>query len=179
MNYHCPHCQLLLSDDGLLAGQLAYCPSCRGQFYVPADSSVTQCELVDVQSEPRLYYVTISDHGQISVNYRNAGEAKSALKELGLLRKHLALEKRRLKERQRATRAQYTDDVRRRAPKFIGGGQVGQFIRAAQTISRASARYELANVLAPLEKKAQEIEAAQHALESVTLQVKAYIVQFG
>jgi TM2 domain-containing membrane protein YozV len=32
----CPHCQVLLRDDPIFAGQLVACPKCGGQFRMPA-----------------------------------------------------------------------------------------------------------------------------------------------
>ncbi len=157
MNFTCPHCQILLSDEGMYDGQLAFCPRCRGQFYVPSQlPAVIEPEIVDEgavdSTEPLFTYVTISDDGHISARYCNVGEARLALKELRLLKKQLALAKRQVKQQQKATRAEHTDYVRRRGSKFIGGGGIGRFIRTVQTISRDHTRYQLANSLAPLEQ---------------------------
>lgn len=48
----CPHCGMQIQDDGSLAGQLAHCPNCTGQFQMPAapvQTSTTYCPFCSMQ----------------------------------------------------------------------------------------------------------------------------------
>jgi hypothetical protein len=78
-------------------------------------------------------------------------------------------------QEQREIRAAYTDLVRRRGSKFIGGRSVGRIIRAFQTLNRDAARSQLAKELAPLEQERARIEAWNMAIDSVIIQLQASI----
>lgn len=114
---------------------------------------------------------------RVSVNANGLAEAKLALKELKLKKKEFGIQKKVILTRQKEIRAAYTDEVRTRGSMVRGGGGVGKFFRAIQTISRDSKRSSLAADLAPLEKAKQEIEAMIHTIEHVILQVESQILK--
>jgi hypothetical protein len=120
-------------------------------------------------------FVTFTASGQIRVHTRNAAEAKAAIRELRTKKKELSLSKRAIMQEQREIRAAYTDLVRRRGSKFIGGRSVGRIIRAFQTLNRDAARSQLAKELAPLEQERARIEAWNMAIDSVIIQLQASI----
>ncbi len=131
------------------------------------------------ESWPGFVYVKVSEDGRVTVNIQNLAEARLALQELRLLKKYLALTKRQIKEQQKAIRAEYTDGVRRRGSKFIGGGGIGRFIRVVQTGLRDNTRYQLAEALAPFDKQVQKIEMIQVEVDRVVIQVEAAVIQYG
>lgn len=114
---------------------------------------------------------------RISVSVQGAGEAKLALKELKLKKKEFGIQRRLLASRQKEVRASYTDEVRTRGSMVRGGGGLGRFIRAVQTISRDSKRAGLANELAPLERAKQDVEAMIHAVDILILKVEAELLR--
>ena len=114
---------------------------------------------------------------RVSVNANGLAEAKLALKELKLKKKEFGIQKKVILASQKEIRAAYTEEVRTRGSMVRGGGGVGKFFRAIQTISRDSKRSSLATDLAPLEKAKQEIEAMIHAIEHLILQIEAKILR--
>lgn len=124
-------------------------------------------------------YVTVDKNGDIHINVQNAVEASLAIKKLRLLKKAWAVRKREVTSQQKAIRADYTDNVRRRGSKFVGGGGLGRFIRLMQTGSRDSARAGLARALEPLERKMHEIEAASIAIDRAIGQMEVYVLRGG
>lgn len=127
-------------------------------------------------NEPQSY-VTILPNGEIHVTGDSVPEVKLALKELKLKKKAYSLTKREVMQKQRAIRASYTEQVRQQGSKFRGGGGIGSFVRTVQTISRDTARRQLANELAPLEQQKANIERIVAAIEQVLLQVESYIIK--
>lgn len=124
-------------------------------------------------------YITVASNGRISVNANSAAEANAAIKELRILKKSFALQKRAVLDRQKAIRAKYTDQVRRRGSKFRGGGGFGRFIRNMQTISRDSSRSELARQLEPLENEKQRLEHAIAQVDSLITQVQSHLLRMS
>jgi hypothetical protein len=121
-------------------------------------------------------YVKI--HGsRISVNAKTLPEAKVALKELRMVKKEYSLKKREINEIQKAIRAKYTDDIRRRGSMFRGGGGIGRFVRDVQSAGRDAHRERLAKALAPYEKQKQEVESAIMAIDSLIIQAEANIAR--
>ena len=114
---------------------------------------------------------------RVSVNANGLAEAKLALKELKLKKKEFGIQKKIIIARQKEIRAAYTDEVRTRGSMIRGGGGIGKFFRAIQTISRDSKRSNLAADLAPLEKAKQEVEATIYAIEHVILQIESQILK--
>jgi len=159
------------------------CSNC-GQPMDASDSFCGQCGTKLVQDfnnvqwvggpigEP-LSYINISPSGEITLYAKTTAEAKLALKELKLKKKEYSLQKRQIKEQQRIIRAEYTQTVRQRGSKFIGGGGIGRIIRDVQTISRDAKRRDLANQLAPYEQLKQYIEAVIPAIDQMILKVEA------
>lgn len=119
------------------------------------------------------------DGSSIRLNVANPAEAKVALKELKLKKKEYGLLKREIALQQKEVRSAYTNEVATRGSRFMGGGGLGRFVRAVQTISRDSKRAEVANRIAPLEQRSMEIEAVIHAIDSTILQVEAYLLKGG
>lgn len=122
-------------------------------------------------------FVTITDNGELRVSAQSVPEAKIAIKELKLKKKEYALLKREISQHQKQIRVEYTDMVRQRGSKFIGGGSIGRLVRTVQTINRDAERRSLAEQLAPLEQKKNAIEAIIIAIDQMILQVERYIVE--
>lgn len=122
-------------------------------------------------------FVTIEQDGSISVAARDVVEAKLALRELKFQKKALNVQKKEINEQMRQIRASYTDTVRRRNSKFIGGGFLGKVIRGVQTANRDNNRHNLAVALAPCEQRKQWLEAVAQRIEQSILRVEFYISQ--
>jgi hypothetical protein len=120
-----------------------------------------------------MQYVTVDSSGHIRVNVHNANEARIAVKELRVLKKALAVQKRQVANEQQAIRAQYTDTVRRQGSMFRGGGGFGRFIRWWQRAERDANRAHLARALEPLELRRQKIEAALISVDGVIARLEA------
>lgn len=121
-------------------------------------------------------YISGEPMSGLTILATNTKEARFALKELRLLKKQTAARKRDINLGQRAIRAQYTHEVRRRGSKFIGGGGVGRFIRVVQTGWRDQVRRDLAAALAPLEASKERIDAQLQAIERAIIQVESYLI---
>lgn len=121
-------------------------------------------------------FVTI-EGTRVSVNATGLAEGKLALKELKLKKKEFGIQKKLIVARQQEIRASYTDEVRTRGSMVRGGGGIGKFFRAVQTISRDSKRSGLAADLAPLERAKQEVETMIHTIDRVILQVEAQLLR--
>ncbi len=78
----------------------------------------------------------IFNYSVFSGPIRSVAEAKIAIKELKLKKKEYALAKKEISRKQKEIRAEYTEKVRQRGSKFIGGGGVGRVVRAVQTIDK-------------------------------------------
>jgi len=115
----------------------------------------------------------------VNVNANSVVEAKLALKELKLKKKEFGLMKRGVNERQKQIRASYTQEVRNRGSMVRGGGGVGKFFRAVQTISRDTKRAQLAAALAPYEQEKQRIESMIQAIDSAIIQVESHLLRHG
>ena len=122
-----------------------------------------------------LNFVTI-DGAHVEVNCRTRDQAKIALKELKLLKKEYGLKKRTINETQKEIRASYTDEVRTRGSMMRGRGGFARIFRTFQSISRDNRRASLAQELAPLEAKKQKVEDILRSIDSVILQIEAYLV---
>ncbi len=118
-------------------------------------------------------FVQISSGGKISVIASNATEAKFAVKELRLLRKSFALQKRAILDQQKEIRANYTHHVRRRGSMVRGGGGLGRFVRIVQSAGRDSTRSQLARQLQPLENEIQRLNHALTHIDSLIVQVES------
>jgi hypothetical protein len=145
------------------------------QIVGPNSVQKTIPEVIPVDPVPEVLpasYITMTPSGQIAVHARNAAEAKLAIRELRAKKKEISLTKRAIMQEQREIRAAYTNLVRRRGSKFIGGGSVGGIVRAFQTWNRDAARSQLATELAPLEQQRSRIETWIMAIDSVIIQLQ-------
>ncbi len=115
----------------------------------------------------------------VRYNVNNLAEAKIALKELKLKKKEFGVLKREVVARQKEIRASYTHEVRNRGSMMRGGGGLGKFVRAIQTVSRDSKRAGLANDLAPLEQEKVRIERMVGAIDSLIIRLEAYILNLS
>jgi hypothetical protein len=123
-------------------------------------------------------YVKI--HGtRIKIEAKTLPEAKLAVKELRFLKKEYGLKKREINEIQKAIRAKYTDEIRRRGSMFRGGGGIGRFVRDIQSAKRDSRREQLARSLAPYEKQKLEVESMIMAIDSLIIQAEAKIASLS
>jgi cobalamin biosynthesis Co2+ chelatase CbiK len=122
-------------------------------------------------------FVSISDNGDLHVSAKSSAEAKIAIKELKLKKREYALVKREISQKQKSIRAEYTNSVRQKGSKFIGGGGFGNLVRTVQTISRDADRRTLAQELAPLEQQKNAIEGIVNAIEQAILQLERFIIE--
>ena len=122
-------------------------------------------------------FVTITDNGELCISAQSIAETKIAIKELKLKKKEYALVKRTIYQNQKQIRADYTDRVRQRGSKFIGGGSIGRFVRTVQTINRDDERRILAQQLSPLEQQKNTIDRIITAIDQAVLQCEKYIVE--
>jgi hypothetical protein len=141
---------------------------------VPPDRWVVPAPIAQpVSQDP----VTFAENGDIEISVHSSADAKLALKQLRLRKRELALLKRSYTAEQRELRAGYTDQVRRRSPVMRGGGGVGQFVRAVQGGSRASARKNLAKDLAPVEEKRHTIDQMIGMVDEAILKIESYLLK--
>ena len=117
----------------------------------------------------------IFNYSMFSGPIQSVAEAKIAIKELKLKKKEYALAKKEISQKQREIRAQYTEQVRQRGSKFIGGGGVGRVVRAVQTISRDADRRALAEAPAPLEKHKNKVEEAINSIDQKILKLEKFV----
>lgn len=108
---------------------------------------------------------------------RSVAEAKITIKCLKLKKKEYALAKKEISQQQKEIRATYTEQVRQRGSKFIGGGGIGRIVRTVQTINRDADRRNLAEALAPLEQRKNKVETAINLIDQKILQIERYIVE--
>jgi hypothetical protein len=87
---------------------------------------------------------------QVRVQCKTLAELKIAIKELKLKKKEFNLIKRNINEKQKSIRAAYTNEVRSRGSMVRGGGGLGRFFRALQSISRDRRRSNFAAQLEPV-----------------------------
>ncbi len=104
-------------------------------------------------------------------------DARLAIKKLRVRKRELSLAKRSIMQEQREIRAAYTDHVRRRGSKFIGGRGIGRFIRVLQTMDRDGKRRQLAAELGPLERRRAEIEDEIMEIDQAILRLQQAIDQ--
>jgi len=138
-------------------------------------SSVRRGKMLDNYSEPQ--FVTMSQDGKLSIQAKNVQEAKIALKQLKAMKKGIALAKKEIVTKQQIIRAEYTDKNRRQAPMMRGGKGLGGIIRTVQRAERESAKINLANNLAPLEKEKFRLEALLSTIEQGILKIETYIIE--
>jgi cobalamin biosynthesis Co2+ chelatase CbiK len=122
-------------------------------------------------------FVNISNNGDLNVSAKSVAEAKIAIKELKLNKREYALAKREISQQQKLIRAEYTNSVRQKGSKFIGGGGFGRLVRTVQTISRDADRRTLAQELAPLEQHKNAIDCIINAIEQAVLQLEKFIIE--
>lgn len=91
------------------------------------------------------------------------------LSERKLERKGLKQKRTAISKDMRAMRATHTERVRNRMPMFPGGGGLGKFVRATQTIGRHGQRVQLAADLAPHETNVQALDHAIALLDEIIL----------
>jgi len=139
--------------------------------------STTENDFHDVKldTENPFKQVLFDDDGNLCVKYSCATTADSAIKELRLLKRMLVVQKRDATNKAKEIRAGYTDHVRRRGSKLVGGGGFGRFIRAVQTASRDGDRRKLAESLAPIESAKQRIDRTVVEIDAKILEINHYI----
>ena len=190
IHFTCPSCGASYNVGDEFAGRTTKCRKCvqplqvpaitrtstvPAQIVIPKPVQETIPEALPADPVPEVLpvsLVTFAANGQVRVDARSAAEAKAAIRELKAKKKELSLSKRAIMQKQREIRAAYTDLVRRRGSKFIGGSSVGRIIRTFQTMNRDAARRQLANELAPLEQQRSRIEAWSMAIDSVIIQLQ-------
>jgi hypothetical protein len=109
---------------------------------------------------------------------RNVADAKLLLSEWKLERKSLKQRRTAISNDMRAIRATHTERVRNRMPMFPGGGGLGKFVRATQTVGRHNQRLQLAADLAPHETDLQGLDHAIALLDEVILMGERRLLEF-
>jgi cobalamin biosynthesis Co2+ chelatase CbiK len=122
-------------------------------------------------------FIEITTDGEILISATSVAELKFAIKELKLKKKEYALVKREISQSQKIIRAEYTDSVRQKGSKFIGGGNIGRFVRNIQTVNRDIDRRTLAQELAPLEQQKNDVNDIINAIEQRLLQLERFIIE--
>lgn len=112
----------------------------------------------------------------LSSPIRSVAAAKIVIKELKLKKKEYVLAKKEISQQQKEIRANYTEQVRQRGSKFIGGGSIGRIVRTVQTISRDADRRTLAETLAPLEQFKNKVDASINLIDQKILQIEKFII---
>lgn len=153
-------------------------PEVSQQYRREFDFWAPNVESFETQSTAASHQPEVQEHRLVSrkaqvkpVTYELA-EIKQAIKELRAEKKSLALEKRLVMQEQREIRQHYTQTVRNRGSKFIGGGSIGRTIRVFQTVHRDGVRRQLADALAPLERKRTRIEEEMLVIDSQILKLE-------
>lgn len=112
---------------------------------------------------------------QIFYSVANPAQAKLAIKELKLLKRGFALRKKELVAEMQLVRFSYSQEVRSRGSMMRGGGGLGRFVRAIQSVSRDSKRAALANALHPLEVQKGEADGMMLAIDQLVVKLEVYI----
>ncbi len=120
--------------------------------------------------------ISLSGNG-ITSKSSTAEEAKESVKQLKLIKKLCAVEKKQLSENIKAMKEDYTHEVRNRGSKFIGGGKLGRAIRAGQTISRDARKSRLSSDLLPIENKKNQIEAIVMKIDMEIVKLESKVLQ--
>ncbi len=121
--------------------------------------------------------VRYEDDGNLSINIGNVAEAKQAIKELKLIKKEWAIEKKAINAEIADLRAGRRMQTAQQSSMVRGGGQVGQVVRSFQRISRDEARRNHANALAPLEESKAFIDRSMLEIDSAVTQLEGYILR--
>jgi len=140
-------------------------------FEQPGEKPQPQARFVEHESN----FVRYMTDGTIEWTATTKQVAKLAISEPRRKKKELALAKRTIMHEKRIIRAGYTDMIRRRGSKFPGSGTFGRVIRVVQTISRDSARAQLAADLAPLDQKQADIDRYITSIDYVIIQIESII----
>lgn len=188
IQFTCPNCKNWLEANDEEKGMQFPCPMCGHALTIPPPARPKQSHVISESNSGR-----ISDwpenldqntfrHGSIEVpageySFRltSIADAKLAIKQLRAIKKSLQLQKRAVMQQQREIRAAYTEAIRQRGSKFIGGGTIGRVIRAFQTYGRDAARRQLAEELAPLEHQRSVIDSNILQVDAAILQAQVYI----
>jgi hypothetical protein len=112
---------------------------------------------------------------EVSYSVSNTAEAKTAIKELKLLKKGYALQKKEVATEIQAIKFNYSQEVRSRGSMMRGGGGFGRFIRVFQTASRDTKRSGLASEIQPFEYRKAELDGIMHAIDQLVVKLEVYI----
>jgi hypothetical protein len=118
--------------------------------------------------------VQITDDN-VSCQVSSVPEAKLAIKELKLLKKGFALQKKEVATNIQTVRFDYSQEVRGRGSVVRGGGGFGRFIRAFQISSRDNKRSNLADALQPLEGEKNRLDGLMHGIDELVVKLEIYI----
>jgi hypothetical protein len=127
-------------------------------------------------SSPSPSIVQITGSG-VTANVHSIAEAKIAIKELKLKKKEYSLLKKNLINQQKQLRAEYNHEVRTRGRIVRGIGIEGLFAQEAERTTREARKVKLANDLAPLEEKKQDIDAMLSGIANTILLLETYILK--
>ena len=101
-----------------------------------------------------------------------------SLKELKLLKEKGMLAKTEVLQNMQAVHAEYTEYMRQLAPKLPGGGKFWKAIRFTQTVSQDGQKRSLAETLATLEGRKQELEGCLLELDYLIWETEAAIHRY-
>ena len=111
---------------------------------------------------------------KLSCSVETSAQAKTAVKELKLIKKGYALDKKAIATKIRTVRFEYSQNVKSRGSLLRGGGGIGRFFRAVQTVSRDSQRAGLASSLAPLEAERHRLDTVMHSIEEMIVMLEIF-----
>ena len=114
------------------------------------------------------------DGDGLSINFddEDPGQLDLALQEVKLAKKQLATERRELVQAIGQVRAAHRDKQANRMPAIRGGGKTGQFLRAAQSVSKAADRRATQNTVSPIEDAKFALDRIVTALDELALHLQ-------
>jgi hypothetical protein len=116
---------------------------------------------------------------EVSISVSSAAEAKLAIKELKLLKKGFALQKKEVAATIKMRRFDYSQEVKTRGSMVRGGGGLGRFFRGVQSISRDNKRAGLAKDLHPLESEKDRLDSVMNSIDQIIVKLEVYILSDG
>lgn len=120
--------------------------------------------------------VTYVSNGEIRWSVRSVDDARRAVSDLKFRKRELAVAKRVVADQAQVVQADYTDQVRRRAPMMRGGGNAGRIVRGMQQAGHSGARRQLADLKRPLEAERRDLESQLTTIDEVLLKLESYIM---
>ena len=71
-------------------------------------------------------------------------------------------------------RFDYSQTVKSRGSLLRGGGGIGRFVRAVQSVSRDGQRAGLASAVAPLEAERHRLDTVMHSIDEIMVKLEIF-----